>query len=94
MGAVGVEDGGDDAVAVVDGLDPGVDLVHAVGIDVYQIDHEDANGQFEMNWDFDDALVTAEIFLKMIPLLAEKGVVTLRQAREASQQTYYARLRY
>ena len=41
-----------------------------------------------------DALVTAEIFLKMIPLLAEKGVVTLRQAREASQQTYYARLRY
>ena len=41
-----------------------------------------------------DALVTAEIFLKMIPLLAEKGVITLRQAREASQQTYYARLRY
>ncbi|MBI5780234.1 MAG: PAS domain S-box protein [Rhodocyclales bacterium] len=41
-----------------------------------------------------DALVTAEIFLKMIPLLADKGVVTLRQAREASQQTYYARLRY
>ena len=41
-----------------------------------------------------DALVTAEIFLKMIPLLAEKGVITLRQAREASQQTSYARLRY
>ena len=26
----------------------------------YQNDHEDANGQFEMNWDFSDALVTAD----------------------------------
>ena len=26
----------------------------------YQNDHEDANGQFEMNWDYDDALVTAD----------------------------------
>ncbi|MDF2234153.1 type III glutamate--ammonia ligase [Albimonas sp. CAU 1670] len=26
----------------------------------YQNDHEDANGQFEMNWDFADALVTAD----------------------------------
>jgi glutamine synthetase len=22
----------------------------------YQNDHEDANGQFEMNWEYDDAL--------------------------------------
>lgn len=41
-----------------------------------------------------DAIVTAEVFLKMIPLLAERGIHTLRQAREASQRTYYARLRY
>ena len=41
-----------------------------------------------------DAMVTAEIFLKMIPLLAEKGVVTLGQAREAAQKTYFARVKY
>ncbi len=41
-----------------------------------------------------DALVTAEVFQKLIPLLAEKGIRTLGQAREAAQQTWYARLRY
>jgi DNA polymerase-3 subunit epsilon len=39
-------------------------------------------------------MVTAEIFLKMLPLLAEMGVKTLRQAREASQRSYWARVRY
>jgi len=41
-----------------------------------------------------DTLVTGEVFLKMLPLLTEKGIVTLKQAREAVQQTAYARLRY
>lgn len=41
-----------------------------------------------------DAMVTAEILIKLIPLLAEKGIHTLGQAREAAQQTYYARLKY
>ena len=41
-----------------------------------------------------DAMVTGEIFLKMIPLLAAQGIVTLRQALEAAQQTYYARIKY
>ena len=41
-----------------------------------------------------DAIVTAEVFLKMLPLLAEKGVRTLGQAREAAEKTYYARLKY
>lgn len=41
-----------------------------------------------------DALVTGEVFLKMLPLLAEKGIFTLKQAREAEQQTAYARMRY
>jgi len=41
----------------------------------YQNDHEDANGQFEMNWDYDDCLVTADrhVFFKyMVKSLAEK----------------------
>ena len=41
-----------------------------------------------------DAMVTAEVFQKMIPLLADKGIHTLGQAREAAQQTYHARLKY
>ncbi|QMU60354.1 MAG: type III glutamate--ammonia ligase [Gammaproteobacteria bacterium] len=41
----------------------------------YQNDHEDANGQFEMNWDYDDALKTADrhVFFKyMTKALAEQ----------------------
>jgi len=41
-----------------------------------------------------DALVTAEVFLKLVPLLADKGVRTLAQARDAARSTYYARLKY
>jgi DNA polymerase-3 subunit epsilon len=41
-----------------------------------------------------DAIVTGEVFLRMIPLLADMGIVTLRQAIEASQKTYYARVDY
>ena len=41
----------------------------------YQNDHEDANGQFEMNWEYDDALVTADrhaFFKYMVKSIAEK----------------------
>jgi DNA polymerase-3 subunit epsilon len=41
-----------------------------------------------------DALVTAEVFIRMIPLLAERGIHTLGDARDAEQKTPYARLRY
>jgi DNA polymerase-3 subunit epsilon len=41
-----------------------------------------------------DALVTAEVFLRLIPLLAQQGIVTLGQARQAAERTYYARLTY
>ena len=41
-----------------------------------------------------DALVTAEVLLKLIPLLRDMGIVTLGQARAAAQQSYYARLKY
>ncbi len=41
-----------------------------------------------------DAITTGEIFLKMSPLLAKQGIHTLKDARLASQKTYYARLKY
>ena len=41
-----------------------------------------------------DAIVTAEVFLKLVPLLADKGIRTLREAREAAEQSYYARIKY
>jgi len=41
-----------------------------------------------------DACVTAEVFLKLIPLLQSKGVHTLGEARAAALQTYQARLKY
>jgi len=46
-----------------------------LGWQAYQSDHEDANGQFEMNWAFDDALVTADrhsFFKYMAKSIAEK----------------------
>lgn len=41
-----------------------------------------------------DAMVTGEIFLKLIPLLAEQGIVTLAQARAAAEKTLLARVKY
>jgi DNA polymerase-3 subunit epsilon len=41
-----------------------------------------------------DAIVTGEVFLKLLPMLAERGIRNLRQAREASQKSVYATLEY
>jgi DNA polymerase-3 subunit epsilon len=41
-----------------------------------------------------DARVTGEVFLKMIGLLNQQGIFTLRDAREAAEKTYYARIKY
>lgn len=51
------------------------DAMLEMGWKPYQNDHEDANGQFEMNWDFADALVTADrqtFFKYMVKSIAEK----------------------
>ena len=41
-----------------------------------------------------DAITTAEMFLKLVSLLAEKEIYTLKEAVEASKKTFYARLKY
>jgi glutamine synthetase len=51
------------------------DAMLDLGWEAYQNDHEDANGQFEMNWTYDNALVTADrhVFFKfMAKSIAEK----------------------
>ena len=44
-------------------LDKMVASLRQVGVDVYQIDHEDANGQFEVNFTYADALTSADNFV-------------------------------
>ena len=51
------------------------DAMVALGWKPYQNDHEDANGQFEMNWEYDTALRTADrhaFFKFMVKSIAEK----------------------
>jgi glutamine synthetase type III len=51
------------------------DAMLQLGWGPYQNDHEDGNGQFEMNWDYNDALITADqhaFFKYMVKALAEK----------------------
>jgi glutamine synthetase type III len=51
------------------------DSMLTLGWKPYQNDHEDANGQFEMNWEYDDCLVTADrhaFFKYMAKAIAEK----------------------
>jgi glutamine synthetase type III len=51
------------------------DSMIKLGWKPYQNDHEDANGQFEMNWDYTDCLTTADrhVFFKfMVKSIAEK----------------------
>jgi glutamine synthetase len=50
-----------------------------VGFDVYQVDHEDANGQFEINYTYSDALTSADrmVFFRMAAgeIARELGVI-------------------
>jgi len=42
----------------------------------------------------EDALATGEVFLKMVPMLEDMGIVTVRQALDAAAKTYFARVKY
>lgn len=51
------------------------DAMVSLGWKPYQNDHEDANGQFEMNWEYDNCLRTADkhsFFKYMVKSIAEK----------------------
>ena len=51
------------------------DNMHALGWEPYQNDHEDGNGQFEMNWGYADCMTTANrhaFFKFMVRSIAEK----------------------
>ena len=61
------------------------DSMLTLGWGPYQNDHEDANGQFEMNWTYSDALTTADrhaFFKYMVKTLAERA----RPARDVHAQ--------
>lgn len=51
------------------------EYMYQMGWEPYQSDHEDANGQFEMNWEYDESMVTADrhtFFKFMVQMLAEE----------------------
>ena len=51
------------------------DAMETLGWGPYQNDHEDANGQYEMNWDYAPALITADrhaFFKYMVRTIAEQ----------------------
>ncbi len=60
-------------------LDKLVESLVAVGIDVYQVDHEDANGQFEINYTYADCLTSCDhyVFFKMAAaeIASEMGLI-------------------
>jgi glutamine synthetase len=72
-------------------LDEMVTSLRKVGIDVYQIDHEDANGQFEINFTYADALKTADnfTFVKMAAseIARKHGIIATFMPKPFSNRT-------
>ena len=64
--------------------------LNSLGWGVYQVDHEDANGQYEVNFDYTDALTTADriTFFKMATSqIAKKyGAIATHMAKPFSDQ--------
>ncbi len=65
--------------------------LNALGWGVYQTDHEDANGQYEINFDYQDALTTADrvTFFKMATsqIAKQYGAIATHMAKPFSDQT-------
>jgi glutamine synthetase len=65
--------------------------LRAVGIDVYQIDHEDGNGQFEINFTYADALKSADnfTFVKMAAseIAHKHGIIATFMPKPFSDRT-------
>jgi glutamine synthetase len=68
-----------------------VEALQAVGIDVYQVDHEDANGQFEINFTYSDAMTSADriIFFRMAAgeIAKELGLICSFMPKPMSNRT-------
>lgn len=68
-----------------------VDSLQKVDMDVYQIDHEDANGQFEINYTYSDALTSADrfTFVRMAAgeIANDLGMVCSFMPKPASDRT-------
>ncbi|MFQ5692637.1 MAG: type III glutamate--ammonia ligase [Nitrospinota bacterium] len=68
-----------------------VRYMNGLGWDVYQTDHEDANGQFEINFTYADALTTADryIFFKMLTHQVSKahGCIATHMAKPFDDRT-------
>ncbi len=72
-------------------LDTMVKALRQVDIDVYQIDHEDANGQFEINFTYADAMRSADnfTFVKMAAseVAREHGMIATFMPKPFSNRT-------
>ncbi|MDP6403313.1 MAG: type III glutamate--ammonia ligase, partial [SAR202 cluster bacterium] len=76
---------------VMDYLRDVMDGMRQVGWDAYQSDHEDANGQYEVNFVYDDALITADrytFFKMMTSQYAQKhGAIATHMAKPFTDRT-------
>ena len=76
---------------VMDYLRDLMDGMALVGWDTYQSDHEDANGQYEVNFVYSDALTTADryTFFKMMTsqYAQERGAIATHMAKPFADRT-------
>ena len=76
---------------VMDYLRDMMDGMKRIGWDAYQSDHEDANGQFEINFVYADALITADrytFFKMMTSQYAQKyGAIATHMAKPFTDRT-------
>ena len=76
---------------VFDYLSDLMGAVRSLGWDAYQADHEDANGQYELNFHYDDCLITADkytFFKMMTSQYAQKyGAIATHMAKPFGDRT-------